>query len=158
MTSVIFYVNLTKCQSSCEEIQLKRTHVFPREAKVARSILKLVLLDGVIWQCYFYYNAVCFYGKSISYIFVTELHVHNFMKNSSLVQSIPHPQHRTDSVTSEWVRVIRVLSRSWQFCSLVATGTRFLPSSMAWSHKVVFVCGVYVLDPSCANPTRGQSL
>ena len=48
MTSVIFYVNLTKCQSSCEEMQLKGTHVFRREAKVARSILKLVLLDGVI--------------------------------------------------------------------------------------------------------------
>ncbi len=26
---------------------------------------------------------------------------------------------------------------------------------MAWSlNKVVFVCDVYVLDPSCANPTR----
>ncbi len=28
------------------------------------------------------------------------------------------------------------------------------PSSLAWSlNKVVFVGGVYVLDPSCASPT-----
>ncbi len=49
---------------------------------------------------------------------------------------------------SEWVSewVIRALSRSWQFCSLIVTGTRFYQAQWLWSvNKVVFVCGVYVL-------------
>ncbi len=58
--------------------------------------------------------------------------------------------------SSEWV--IGVLSRSWQF-AVLSWLEQGLQSPMAWSmKKVVFVGGVYVLDPSCASPTCGQSL
>ena len=56
---------------------------------------------------------------------------------------------------SEWL--IGLLSRSWQFCSHIATGTRFTKVN-GLTNKVVFVGGVHVLDPSCARPTCGQSL
>ena len=57
-------------------------------------------------------------------------------------------------------RVIRVLSRIWQFCSLSARLEQGLPISMHWSqNKVVSVAVyVYVLDPACTSPTRGQPL
>ena len=59
---------------------------------------------------------------------------------------------------SEWV--IRALSRSWQFCSLIATGTRFHQAQWLglWTRSCLYVVCMCWTRPSCASPTRGQSL